>query len=183
VIGRVLGVLGAIVGAVFLAAIVLFVFVAKHYRMPSSSMEPTLHCARPGVGCRANREDRFTVFTFLGYDRGDIVAFKTPELAAERCGAAGVFVKRIIALPGETWAERQGYVYVDGKKLDEPYVRSGERDFMSHARVKLGAGQFFVMGDNRASSCDSRVWGPVPKKDIIGKVFAVWWPPTRIRFM
>ena len=146
-------------------------------------MEPTLHCARPGVGCRANREDRFIVFTFLGYGRGDVVAFKTPELAAERCGPGGVFVKRIVGMPGDAVAERQGFVYVDGRRLHEPYVPSSERDFQTNPPVKLGIDQYYLLGDNRSSSCDSRVWGPLPKKNIIGEVFAIYWPPTRIRFM
>jgi len=181
VIGRAFGVIGAFVGAAAVVAVVLFLFVAKHYRMPSPSMEPTLHCARPSVGCRASHADRFIVFTFLGYGRGDIVAFKVPELAAERCGAAGVYVKRIVALPGESWEERQGYVYVNGNKLDESYVKPTERDFMSHRPVKLAADEYAVLGDNRSSSCDSRVWGPLPKRNIIGRLFAIWWPLSRIR--
>src|SRR5438093_8830430 len=75
VIGRVVGIVGALVGLLVVAALVAFFAVAKHYRMPSSSMEPTFHCARPAPGCEASNDDRFIVFTFLGWGRGDVVAF------------------------------------------------------------------------------------------------------------
>ena len=136
-------------------------------------MEPTLHCARPAPGCEASDEDRIRVKVTKDVDRGDIVVFETPPLAAGRCGAGGTYVKRVTALPGETWAERGGFVYVDGRRLSEPYVRRDRRDSETHAPVRLGRGEFFVLGDNRSQSCDSRVWGPVPRKNIIGKVTAI----------
>ena len=79
--------------------------------------------------------------------------------------------------------ERRGYVYINGKKLNEPYIRPGRRDFQNYHSTRVEAGHYFMMGDNRASSCDSRVWGTVPRANIIGKVFAIYWPPNRIRFM
>jgi signal peptidase I len=94
-----------------------------------------------------------------------------------------VFVKRIIALPGETWQERSGYVYINGKRLNESYIKPDRRDFQSYPARTIPKGQYFMMGDNRQSSCDSRRWGTVPRKSIIGKVFAIYWPPTRIRLM
>jgi signal peptidase I len=89
-------------------------------------------------------------------------------------------VKRLIGLPGDTWSERNGFVYIDGKKLNEPYVQPSRRDSRTIAPIKIPQGQYFMMGDNRSSSCDSRAWGTVPKKDLIGKVFATYWPPSRI---
>ena len=99
-----------IVGAV---AIVLAIkaWVVNPYRIPSSSMEPTLHCARPGSECEARFSDRVLAcrfcYRFWSPKRGDIVVFKTPPLAAVRCGAGGTFVKRLIALPGDVWSERK----------------------------------------------------------------------------
>jgi signal peptidase I len=145
-----------------------------------------LHCARPASGCLARFSDRVLanrfIFHFRNPKRGEIVVFDVPDLAEARCGAGGVFVKRIIGLPGELWEERHGYVYINGKRLDEPYIKPDRRDFMNHHPVKIDPDNYFMMGDNRASSCDSRVWGTVPRQNIIGKVFAVYWPPNRIGF-
>jgi signal peptidase I len=175
-----------IVGAI---AIVLAIkaWVVNPYRIPSSSMEPTLHCARPGSGCEARFSDRVLANRFIYHfrkpHRGDIIVFKTPPLAKERCGAGGTFVKRLIALPGETWQEKTGFIYINGKKLIEPYIKSDRRDTgTSYPARKIPDGMYFMMGDNRTQSCDSREWGPVPRKNLIGEVFAVYWPPNRIGF-
>jgi signal peptidase I len=175
-----------IVGAI---AIVLAIkaWVVNPYRIPSSSMEPTLHCARPGSGCEARFSDRVLANRFIYHfrkpHRGDIIVFKTPPQAVRKCGAGGTFVKRLIGLPGERWEERNGFVYIDGKKLIEPYVKADRRDTAtSYPARKVPPGQYFMMGDNRTQSCDSREWGPVPRKNLIGEVFAVYWPPNRIGF-
>jgi signal peptidase I len=147
-------------------------------------MEPTLHCARPGSECEARFSYRVLAcrfcYRFWSPKRGDIVVFKTPPLAAIRCGAGGTFVKRLIALPGDLWEEREGYVYVNGKRLKEPYIQPDRRDDRTIAPERIPKGQYFFMGDNRASSCDSRSWGTVPRKNLIGKVIATYWPPSRI---
>ncbi len=175
-----------IVGAI---AIVLAIkqWVVNPYRIPSSSMEPTLHCARPGPGCEAHFSDRVLanrfIYHFRSPHRGDIVVFKTPPLAKIRCGAGGTFVKRLIALPGETWQEKSGFVYINGKKLIEPYIKPDRRDIgTSYPPRKIPPGMYFMMGDNRSQSCDSREWGPVPRKNLIGPVFMIYWPPNRISF-
>jgi signal peptidase I len=158
--------------------------VAKPYRIPSASMEPTLHCARPAAGCVSRFSDRVFACRVCYHleqpARGDIVVFETPPRTERACGAGGTFVKRIIALPGEVWEERAGRVFIDGKPLDEPYVRSDRRDHETYPPVRIEPGRYFVMGDNRASSCDSRRWGTVQKGNLIGKVVATYWPPDRL---
>jgi signal peptidase I len=167
-------------------AIVLAIkaWVVNPYRIPSSSMEPTLHCARPGNGCEAGYSDRVLAcrfcYHFWSPKRGDIIVFNTPKAAEAACGAGGTFVKRLIGLPGDTWAERDGYVYIDGRKLNEPYIIPSRRDTRTIKAKKIPPGHYFFMGDNRISSCDSRAWGTVPRKNLIGKVFATYWPPSRI---
>jgi signal peptidase I len=89
------------------------------------------------------------------------------------CGAGGVFVKRLIGLPGEAVGERNGVVFVDGKKLREPYVKADRRDDETRS-WRVPHDEYFLMGDNRASSCDSRFWGSVPRANLIGKVVKVF---------
>jgi signal peptidase I len=163
-------------------------WVVNPYRIPSSSMEPTLHCARPADGCRASLSDRVLanrfIYHFKDPERGDVIVFKTPP-EAERCqfgtGGGSTFVKRIVGLPGETIRGQDGFVYIDGEKLEEPYL-DGSRDRRDFAERKIPEGNYFMMGDNRGQSCDSRDWGTVPRANIIGEVFAVYWPPRRIGF-
>jgi signal peptidase I len=173
-----------IIGAV---AIVLAIkaWIVNPYRIPSSSMEPTLHCAKPGNGCLARFSDRVLanrfIYHFRSPHRGDIIVFKTPPAAEEKCGSGGTFVKRLIGLPGETVAERNGIIFINGRRLIEPYVQQSRRD-SQYGKWKVPQGRYFFMGDNRIQSCDSREWGSVPRKNLIGEVFFVYWPPNRIGF-
>jgi signal peptidase I len=174
-----------IVGAI-LIVLAIKQWIINPYRIPSSSMEPTLHCARPALGCEARFSDRVLACRIC-YDlsspkRGDIVVFNTPPKAAEICGSGGVFVKRLVGLPGETWDEKDGYIYIDGKKLNEPYIKPDRRGDETMGPIKIPEGRYFMMGDNRVGSCDSRKWGTVPRHDLIGKVVATYWPPNRISF-
>lgn len=156
----------------------------KLYRIPSASMEPTFQCARPSPGCTAERSDRVAAlrvdWPFDDVERGDIVAFRSPPLVETRCGVGGTFIARVVALAGETWAQRRGEVFVDGRPLDEPYVDDGRRDTRTYPARKVPPGHLFVQGDNRAQSCDSRVWGPLPERNLVAKALLTYWPPSRI---
>ena len=166
-----------------LIVLALKAWVVNPYRIPSSSMEPELHCAQPADDCLAGTSDRVlanrVILHFRDPKRGEVVVFETPEEAKRRCGAGGTFVKRIVGLPGETISERDGVIFVDGERLDEPWVRPDRRSTGSGGWV-VPPGHYFMMGDNRRNSCDSRVWGAVPRENLIGPVFAVYWPITRI---
>jgi signal peptidase I len=167
---------------VVVACVVFFLGYVKTYRIPSSAMEPTLRCGRSQTGCSGATEDRVLAvrlrWPFRGVSRGDIVTFHTSARAAARCGAGGVYVKRVIALPGETFAERRGTVFVDGKRLEEGYVKL--RDSQTLRRRRVPDGSYFLLGDARSQSCDSRVFGAVSREDLIARVVATYWPPTRI---
>ena len=185
-----------------IAGAILIVLAVKHwvvnpYRIPSSSMEPYLNCAKPGPGCLGNSSDRVLAcricLAVSNPSRQNVVVFNTPTKRVERaCGEAGTFVKRIIGLPGETVREdNNGYIWIRGPnsrkfvKLDEPYISRRARQLdTSHygQRWNVPDGNYFMMGDNRSESCDSRQWGSVPRSNLIGTVFFTYWPPDRIAF-
>jgi signal peptidase I len=160
--------------------------VAKPFRIPSSSMEPTLHCARPAAGCLSSFSDRVIAnrlaYRFGKPERGQIVVFKAPP-AANRCSSGdggAIFVKRLIGLPGEQVTESDGYVFVDGKALQEPYIQAKFRGTESGTWPRITAGHYFFLGDNRAHSCDSRTWGTVPRSSLVGPILLTYWPPNRL---
>src|SRR5690349_895224 len=180
---------GTILGAVVVVLLVR-AYVVNPYRIPSSSMEPTLHCARPAVGCEASSSDRVLanrfIFHFRDPKRGEIIVFDAPSAVAQSgCGEPGsAFVKRLIGLPGDKIHEDgQGFISVNGRRLNEPYVSAAVRAQDTSYRNRSWAvppGEYFMMGDNRGMSCDSRAWGPVTRSDLIGPVFATYWPPNRV---
>jgi signal peptidase I len=187
---KVVFVLALIAGAVVALAVLSVIALAstgtlKVYTSPGSAMEPTLRCARPNPGCSARFGDRFAVLTRIrSYDRGDIVVFRAPPVAVEKCGFAGTSVKRMIGLPGETVETRlkggAAFVYVDGRELDEPYIEADRRDPGPAQRFEVPADSVFLMGDNRTQSCDSREFGPVPTDNVVGEVSLTYFPPGRI---
>jgi signal peptidase I len=157
--------------------------VAQPFRVPTSSMEPTLQCAKPTVGCTGRLNDRVivakVVYKFRDPRRFEIAVFHAPPLAKVKCDEGGTFLKRVIGLPGEQVSERDGFFYVNGKKLTEAYLTLYDRDSVSQTWKRLGKDQYFMMGDNRLASCDSRTWGPVARSAFIGPVVATYWPPNR----
>jgi signal peptidase I len=162
-----------------LVAVLLRAFVVQTFFIPSGSMEPTLQ-----IG------DRILVnklsYHLHGVDRGNIVVFSRPP--TEDCGGAQVndLVKRVIGLPGDVISLSGGYVYVDGKRLDESWLPSSEQGITVAGPAgnssnlaqpyRVPTDNYFVMGDNRTDSCDSRYWGPISKSLIVGKVELRVWP-------
>jgi signal peptidase I len=179
-----------IAGAV-LVVLAVKAWVVNPYRIPSPSMEPTLHCAGE-PGCEGKSSDRVLanrfIYHFRDPRRGEIVVFHAPDAARAKC-VGGIFVKRIVGLPGEAWSERDGYTYINGRRLAEPYIRPERRDHQTKTMLnippvntmkRIPKGMYLMEGDNRAHSCDSRVWGLVPRESIIGKVVLTYWPLGRI---
>ena len=121
------------------------------------------------------------LYRFTEPKRGDIIVFKYPEDPKRD------FVKRLMAFSGEKVIISDGRVFIDGKKLDEPLIFNQIYYYnrglygQEQREILVPEDSFFVLGDNSASSRDSRYWGFVPKKYLIGKVFLIWWPPSRIR--
>jgi signal peptidase I len=168
-------------------------FLVKPYKIPSESMVPTLQIGQRVLVNRIGAR-------FGDPEIGSIVVFHPPEGAeANQCGGgppqpsqacdkptsqhADVnFIKRIVAGPGDHLAVRDGHVVLNGKLQKEPFARDcdgGEACDLSK-EITIPADHYFMMGDNRGSSDDSRFWGPVPREWIIGEAFATYWPVKRI---
>jgi signal peptidase I len=168
--------------------LVLAALTSKLYRIPTSAMEPTLHCPKGGgiPGCLGDEHDRIAVSKVLykvrDPKRGDIVAYELPQRGAEPCGApaGSTFVHRIVGEPGDRVEVREGVVLLDGRRLSESYVEAERRGGNSLRPQVVPDGEYLVLGDNRAQSCDSRVWGFVPRDRIIGPKIATYWPEDRI---
>jgi len=155
----------------------------KAYRIAASSMEPTLRCARPGTQCTARTADRVIVLKYVAGirpHRGALVAYHATAEQASRCNAKGIFIHRIVGLPGEHLTETGGQVLVDGEPLEEPYLHGrSTRGLPLHVTV-VPSGHYFLMGDKRAYACDSRAGAAVARDDIIGRVIFRYWPPGRV---
>lgn len=148
-------------------------YVAQTFFIPSTSMWPTL-----------KRGDRIVVHKIYGtIHAGTIVVFKTPP--AENCGGPPVpdLVKRVVGLPGQTVSAKGGQVYVTGKLLQEPWLPNDAQTYTTMPTpFTVPQGDYFMMGDDRVHSCDSRSWGPVKSSAIVGKVDLIIWPISRWRF-
>jgi signal peptidase I len=157
-----------------LLAVGIRTFVFQAFSIPSSSMVPTL-----------NVYDRILVwkafFSWHQLREGDIVVFAHPP--RDHCPGPPRtdLVKRVIALPGQTIYSADGILYVDGRRLREPYLPSDDPlgppipGATRHDPFRVPPGEFYVMGDNRAISCDSRYWGPVRGSSIVGRVVMLVW--------
>jgi len=162
-----------IVAAALLAALLIKTFLLQAFYIPSDSMNPTLV-----------RRDRVLVnklrYHFHDVHRGDIVVFKRPP--GENDPQIKDLIKRVIGLPGDTIEGRDGQILVNGRVLHEPYTakNSPMSDFSAR---KIGPGHYFVMGDNRGNSKDSRVFGPIAKSLIVGRAFIRVWPISKISLL
>jgi signal peptidase I len=148
-------------------------FVFETFYIPSSSMVPTL-----GVYDRILVQRAF--FNWHNVREGEIVVFTEPP--ADHCGGpSGDLVKRVIALPGQTIYSSANSIYIDGKPLAEPYLPKDDPlgpaipDASRQHPYRVPPGDFYLLGDNRAISCDSRYWGPIKGSSIVGKVVLDWW--------
>lgn len=175
-------------------ALLIQAFVVKPYRIPSPSMEPTL-----AIGQRVLTNRLINTPSL-----GDVVVFHPPHGAdpiSPVCGAAGqgdghpqacdsptraessqTFIKRVVGMPGDRIAIRGGHVYRNGVREKDPYILPCGADSSCNfpQTITIPPGHYFMMGDNRGQSDDSRFWGPVPGNWIIGIAFFTYWPPDRI---
>lgn len=156
-----------VVGGALVIALVIKTFLLQAFYIPSSSMVSTL-----------NIGDRVLV-NKLSYDlhdvhRGDIIVFERPEAEADSSTITDL-IKRVVGLPGDTVEAQNGQVLVNGEPLDEPYLDEGVTtgDFDP---VTVPEGHFFMMGDNRGDSRDSRFFGPIAEETIVGRAFFRVWP-------
>ncbi len=178
-------------------ALLIQAFIVKPYRIPSGSMEPTLHI---GQRILANR---LTSHPSLG----DVVVFHPPAGADPenaRCGdpnqgaghlqacdtptvqqSSQTFIKRVVGIGGDTIKIINGHVIRNGVREKDSYILpcGGDPSCNFPVPIKVPPGDYFMMGDNRGASDDSRFWGPVPDKQLIGVAFFTYWPPDRIGFL
>jgi len=148
-----------------LIAVVLIVFIYQPVKVEGTSMMPGLH----------DQErifiNKFTYRFGIGnIERGDTVVFWFPMDPSKS------YIKRVIGLPGDVVEIDHGVVIVNGKRLVEDYVPEEYRDYQSRPAERIGPDQYFVLGDHRTSSNDSRAWGTVPRRNIYGKAVFVYWP-------
>lgn len=185
-----------VVGGAFGLAVLIQAFLFQPFRIPSGSMIPTLE-----------NGDRIVVnklsYRLHSVNRGDVVVFTTPDCAAAdepewaNCGIVGDYadlVKRVVAVPGDRLAIADDHVYVNGERMDEPYVKPGASTVRqppygcgftgtrAHPYV-IPDGMVFVMGDNRSDSLDSRCFGPIPESSLVGRAFVIIWPLGRLGWL
>jgi signal peptidase I len=153
--------------------LIIRTFVVQAFKIPSGSMRPTLI---EGDKLFVNK----FIYRFKPMERGDIIVFKFPNEPKKD------FIKRLVASEGEVVEIRDGKIHVDGKPLMDPNT-FGKFYYYNHdpfggpnEKIKVPKDSFYVLGDNSANSTDSRFWGFVPKKNIIGKAIFRWWPLNRV---
>lgn len=171
----------------FILAMVIRTFVIQAFKIPTGSMRPTL---LEGDAILVNKFIYGAKIPFTNRSlpavrqpkRGDVIVFIYPNDYKKD------FIKRLVAVSGETVEIKNGTVYINNKPLDDPvfnqryYYNRGEYG-AGDKKILVPKDSFFVLGDNSASSQDSRYWGFVPKKNILGKALIIYWPPDRIRII
>jgi signal peptidase I len=141
----------------------LITFVAQAFRVQGTSMLPLLE---DGERIIVNK----FVYRFQPIDRGDVVVFWYPK------DPSVSFIKRVVGVPGDVVELRSGLLYVNSRRVQEQYLRPQFNDGETHSPVEVSKGYYYVLGDHRNSSNDSRNWGEVPEKYIYGKAFFRFWP-------
>jgi len=155
----------------------MYLFIMQPHQVNGQSMEPTYHDGEYLMTDKVS-------YKFGVPKRGDIVVFKAPPNAGCPEGTGCDYIKRVIGLPGDTVEVKDNHLYLNDELLVEPYLsdtlmtKAGE--FTSNGPIIVPPGSYFVSGDNRPHSSDSRVWGPVPLDLIVGKVFFRYWPLSRM---
>ncbi|MBI1976274.1 MAG: signal peptidase I [Candidatus Omnitrophica bacterium] len=157
-------------------ALVVRTFIIQPFKIPSGSMRPTL---MEGDRILVNKY----VYRFQGPTPGDIIVFKSPETPKKD------FIKRLVGVGGDSIEIREGKIFANHRMLSEPpvfrenfYYNRGEYG-AEGASTAVPDGHYFVLGDNSGSSHDSRFWGFVPKENLIGRAFFIFWPPHRMRVL
>jgi len=152
--------------------VILYQFAAQPHKVRGASMEPNYHDGEYILTEKVS-------YYFNQPERGDVVVFKFPK------NKELDYIKRVVALPGETVSVRDNSVFINGRELSENYLAPGT--FTSgHTTIQNGnsftvpAGEYVMMGDNRERSSDSREWGTVPRGDFVGRAFFRYWPPSDI---
>jgi signal peptidase I len=191
-----------IVATALALALLIQAFIVKPYRIPSGSMLPTLHINQRVLVDRIGTH-------WSSPQLGDIIVFHPPKDYADGCGnpnqgenqagqdepracdvqqsipSSETFIKRVVGLPGDRISIVNGHVIRNGVQEKDPYIvpctNGGSCTF--RRTITIPKGDYYMMGDNRPDSEDSRFWGPVPKAWIIGKAFFTYWPPDRVGFM
>jgi|YelNatPaOPRAMG01_1025707.scaffolds.fasta_scaffold34723_2 signal peptidase I len=153
-----------LLGIVFFIGYIFGIKHVKFLKVISSSMEPTLNVGDMVISVKVDE-----------IKRKDIVALLSPERGKE------ILVKRVIGLPGEKIKIENGYVYINGEKLEEPYIK--EKPEYLYEEIKIPEGFYFLLGDNRNESEDSTEWGPIEKKLIIGKVLVKYYPFKKFKLL
>jgi signal peptidase I len=191
-----------IVAAAIGLALAIQAFVVKPYRIPSGSMLPTLHINQRVLVDRIGSR-------FSSPHVGDIIVFHPPKDYSDGCAnpsegedqegqdasracdvaqrtpSSETFIKRVVALPGDRLSIRDGHVIRNGIMERDSYIVpcAGAGPCTFPRTITIPKGDYYMMGDNRPNSEDSRFWGPVPKSWIIGKAFLTYWPPDRVGFL
>ena len=147
----------------FVIAVFIIIFVIQPVKVEGTSMQPVL------MDQERIFVNRF-IYQFADISHGDVVVFRYPRDVNKS------FIKRILAVPGDEIEIRAGMVYLNGRRLDEPYVPPEFLDKRSYPRTIVPPDRYFVLGDHRNSSNDSRNWGFVDKRLIYGKAFFCYWP-------
>jgi len=151
------------------AALLLITFLVRSFFIPSESMLPTL---KVHDYILVNK----LVYHFAHPMRGEIVVFHPPHLDDPE---KKDFIKRVVAIEGDEIAIRDGQLYLNQLPVEEPFI--AEPPLSDFGPLRVPSGHIFMMGDNRNNSDDSRSWGPLPLKNVVGKAFVIFWPPNRIQ--